>query len=109
MTAGTAVLGAAFITKMLAEERLGYTVRGKVVLITGGSRGLGLLMAREFARRGARVAICARDGAELERARDDLRWRGHKCLALTCDVTDRNQVEDTIDRVRQQLGPSRFS
>ena len=38
-------------------------------------------------------------------ARNDLRWRGHKCLALTCDVTDRNQVQETIEHVRQQLGP----
>ena len=46
-----------------------YSFSGKVVLITGGSRGLGLVMARQLADQGARLALCARDKAELQRAR----------------------------------------
>jgi NAD(P)-dependent dehydrogenase (short-subunit alcohol dehydrogenase family) len=79
-------------------------VRGKAVFITGGSRGLGLVLAREFAKRGAEVAICARDSAELERAQADLRQRGHRAEAFTCDVTDREQVSNTIEAVRQKFG-----
>ena len=45
-----------------------YDLRGRVVLITGGSRGLGLLLAREYAQRGARLVLVARDGDTLERA-----------------------------------------
>src|SRR5687768_13640627 len=61
--------------------------RGKVVLITGGSRGLGLVLARQFAEEGARLAICARDPEELTRAVDDLAARGAEVLAVPCDVT----------------------
>ncbi|MBD2465664.1 SDR family NAD(P)-dependent oxidoreductase [Oscillatoria sp. FACHB-1407] len=61
-----------------------YDLRRKTVLITGGSRGLGLVMARQLVDAGARVAICARDEAELERARTDLEQRGGTVVALTC-------------------------
>jgi short-subunit dehydrogenase len=53
-----------------------FSFRGKAVLITGGSRGLGLVLARKLARERARIAIVARDEAELERAKTDLRRRG---------------------------------
>lgn len=78
--------------------------RGKTVLITGGSRGLGLLLARRFAAQGARVAICARDGDEVERAVHDLlRW-GAEGMGLVCDVTDRLQVERTVQAVAARWG-----
>jgi NAD(P)-dependent dehydrogenase (short-subunit alcohol dehydrogenase family) len=61
------------------------------VLITGGSRGLGLLLSREFARRGARLVITARDPGELERAERELRCTGADVLAYPCDIS--NSVE----------------
>ena len=61
-------VGALFATRALLRRVRDYDLRGKSVLITGGSRGLGLVMAREFINEGARVCICARDPAELERA-----------------------------------------
>jgi NAD(P)-dependent dehydrogenase (short-subunit alcohol dehydrogenase family) len=81
-----------------------YDFRDKVVLITGGSRGLGLILARELLREGARVAVCARDELELERARRDL---GHhdRVLTVPCDVTNRAQVEDMVRVVREDCGP----
>jgi len=80
-----------------------YDLRDKVVLITGGSRGLGLVMARELLREGARVAICARDELELERARGDLAHHDH-VLAMPCDVTDKAQVQDMVRLVREHFG-----
>ena len=74
-------------------------------LITGGSRGLGLLVARELTREGARVAITARDAATLTRAREDLAGQGATVLALTCDVTDREAVERLVRETTQRLGP----
>jgi len=79
-------------------------LNGKAVVITGGSRGLGLVMAREFLAKGARVALCARDEAELDRAAADLRRRAGDVLALPCDVTDQAQVEQTVRQVESRLG-----
>ena len=70
----------------------------KVVLITGGSRGLGLVLARDFIREGARVAICARDVDELERARQQLSPEG-QVLAVQCDITDPDDVHRMVQTV----------
>ncbi|MGQ0815222.1 MAG: SDR family NAD(P)-dependent oxidoreductase [Gemmatimonadota bacterium] len=80
------------------------SLRGDVVLITGGSRGLGLLLARQFAASGCHVIICARDAKELAQARIDLERRGARVLALTCDVADRTQVNELIARATEHLG-----
>jgi len=80
-----------------------YDFHDKVVLITGGSRGLGLVMARELLHEGARVAICARDELELERARQDLAYPD-RVLIVPCDVTDRAQVQDMVRLVRERFG-----
>ena len=77
---------------------------GKTVLITGGSRGLGLVLARRFAEHGANVAVCARDEEELNRARADLRGYGVDVLAVQCDVTVREQVEGMIDGLTRHFG-----
>jgi NAD(P)-dependent dehydrogenase (short-subunit alcohol dehydrogenase family) len=81
-----------------------YDLRGKAVLITGGSRGLGLVLARQLVAEGARVAICARDESELDRAFHDLSRRGGHVLAVRCDVTERAQVERLIRIVEERFG-----
>ncbi len=93
---------------MLARAALRHSrridLRDKVVVITGGSRGLGLVLARELVRKGARVALCARDAAELERARVELTILGGKVFADTCDVTDRDDISRFLVEVRDELG-----
>jgi NAD(P)-dependent dehydrogenase (short-subunit alcohol dehydrogenase family) len=88
----------------LLQRRRMMDLTGQAVLITGGSRGLGLLMAREFAREGCRVAICARDTRELDAAVADLRGRGTEVLALRCDVSDRAEVARTVREVTDRFG-----
>jgi NAD(P)-dependent dehydrogenase (short-subunit alcohol dehydrogenase family) len=90
---------------MLTHRARPYDLRGKTVLITGGSRGLGLILAREVGRAGGRVAICGRDAATLDRARDDLHRRGTAALAVPCDVTVRAEVDALVRQVRDRLGP----
>jgi short-subunit dehydrogenase len=85
------------------RERI-YELQGKTILITGGSRGLGLVMARQLVEAGARLAVCARDEAELARARTELEQRGGEVFALTCDVTDQAQVEQMVQQVRDRFG-----
>jgi len=77
---------------------------GQVALVTGGSRGLGLLLAREFAREGCKVVICARDGEELARAATALREDGAEVLPLTCDVSDEGQVIAMIAEATRHYG-----
>jgi len=79
-------------------------LRGRTVLITGGSRGLGLALAEEFAHAGSKIAICARDEQELLRARQHLERLGVEVCAVTCDVSKPDEVEHLISSVRQQLG-----
>lgn len=96
--------GALMLARAAFKKLNDYDLRGKSVLITGGSRGLGLVMAREFALEGALVAICARDVEELERARADLAKRGARVLAVPCDVTERAQVNELVKVVRDHFG-----
>jgi len=86
--------------KMRRDARLD----GQVALITGGSRGLGLALAREFAAHGCKLAICARNVEQLERAREDLRQRGADVLAVPCDITEREQVDALVQRVSHHFG-----
>jgi len=80
-----------------------YRLQDRVVVITGGSRGLGLALARVFLRRGAKVALLARDPEALERARQLLAGMG-TVFVRPCDVRDEKQVSEAIRDVRQELG-----
>ncbi|HEX8913068.1 MAG TPA: SDR family NAD(P)-dependent oxidoreductase [Humisphaera sp.] len=96
---------AAFLAgRHLVRQSRRFDLAGRNVLVTGGSRGLGLLLAHEFAGRGARVAICARDGDELERARRQLAERGHDVWIGTCDLTKPEEIADLIGRLTAERG-----
>src|SRR5437763_2591887 len=82
-----------------------YDFHGKVVLVTGGSRGLGLVLARQLAEQGARVAICARDEDELRRAADDVARHGERPLAARCEGSDAGQVREVGARVNAARRP----
>ena len=86
-------------------RRPSLNLHGKLVLITGGSRGLGLQLAREFGGQGATVAICARNEDELKLAAMNLSGRGIRAHPVVCDVADREQVESMIGKVRRIAGP----
>lgn len=101
--AGAAV-GGLLLARTLLRRVCAYDLTGKTVLITGGSRGLGLVLAREFAKEGARLAICARDPRELERARADLAARGAEVLAFPCDVSEREQVRELVRLTVKRFG-----
>lgn len=88
----------------LATRGRRYSLQGKVVVLTGGSRGLGLLMARQFAAEGARLALVARNGPALERAAGELRRLGAEVLTLPADVGDRLQMEDALDVTVRHFG-----
>lgn len=78
---------------------------GQVVVVCGGSRGLGLALAKCLARGRARVAICARSPEELTRARDELAAFDVPVLAAVCDLTNEVATRAFMELVRHELGP----
>ena len=104
LVAAAAMAGTYAATAAVRRSRH-FDLRGKVALVTGGSRGLGLEIARQLAAAGARVAVCARDEAELRDAADDIRGRGGEVFAMTADVTSDADVASLIEAVRSELGP----
>jgi NAD(P)-dependent dehydrogenase (short-subunit alcohol dehydrogenase family) len=102
-------LGTVALAATLWGNRRGsYDLNGRVVLITGGSRGLGLVLARQAVAEGARVAICARDEAELARARQDLLMAGaaeSDVLTVARDITNETEVRTMVAEVEKRLGP----
>ena len=92
--------GAAVAAARLARARHAISFAGRVVVITGGSRGLGLVMARLFVDEGARVVLLARDPGELARAREELEARGRgEVMTLRCDVRRRADVRAAVDAI----------
>lgn len=96
---GIGLAGRAALRRIRAAD-----LHGQVALVTGGSRGLGLLLARELAREGCRLVICARDEAELARAEAELTASGAEVLAVPCDVANQSQVEQMVARAVERFG-----
>ncbi len=99
-----AALAGIAITREMLQRRKMIDLRGKVVLITGSSRGLGLALAKEFAAEGAKLILCARDEDELNRARMGLAEQGADVLTLVCDVTDQTAAQRTIEQAIGHYG-----
>lgn len=104
LIAGAAGVGGWLAAKMLLRQARWFEFENKVVLIMGGSRGLGLVLARHLVDRGAKVAITARTAADLQAAEEELRQRGGDVESFECDVRDRDQVEHVVRQVLNNHG-----
>ena len=106
MLAIGAVGAGVIVAAQMWRRRDPYDFGGKSVLITGGSRGLGLVMARELAGEGARLTLVARDEAELQRAVDDIETRQPfaEVLAAPADIRARYQAERAIAMAVERFG-----
>lgn len=93
--------GAAILAARTARARRAIDFGGRNVIIAGGSRGLGLILARKLAAEGARLCLLARDVRELERAKAlvEAETRGAQVLTVRCDVRRRGDVRAAIARV----------
>ena len=78
---------------------------GKVVLITGGSKGIGFACAKAFASEGAKVAIVSRDAANLARAREQLASAGYHVHLARADLHEAHSAEDVVEEASAALGP----
>ncbi|MET0594448.1 MAG: SDR family oxidoreductase [Polyangiaceae bacterium] len=97
---GAAVVAASAAGTMIAARLRRGSLRGKTALITGGSRGLGLLIAEELAERGARIVISSRDEEQLARARMRLQKHGVQVLAVRADLERRSDVHHLAAEAR---------
>lgn len=79
-------------------------VRDKVVLITGGSAGIGLATARRFARAGAKLALVARTADTLQKLAGELKEQGSEVIALPADVSDPKQMQQAIADTLSRFG-----
>jgi NAD(P)-dependent dehydrogenase (short-subunit alcohol dehydrogenase family) len=86
------------------DRSLGGAVRGKVVLVTGGSSGIGRATAMRVADSGGRVLIVARDPQKLEAARAAIAENGGDVHAYSCDLTDAAAVRTLVERVLAEHG-----
>jgi NAD(P)-dependent dehydrogenase (short-subunit alcohol dehydrogenase family) len=103
--AATAIgVGAALLARAALRRSHSMDFRDRVVLITGGSRGLGFVLARQLAGEGARVALLARTADDLESAAAKLREEGADVLTIPCDVGNREQASDAVGRVLERFG-----
>jgi len=82
-----------------SRQRRCMEFHGKSVVITGGSRGLGLELARGFAAEGANIVLLARDKQQLAEAERELQRFGVRVAAFSCDVTNHDQVLKTVAEV----------
>src|SRR6059036_2924708 len=102
LLAGALLFVAWAIARVIRTHR--FSLRDKVVLITGGSRGLGLVLARQICTAGGKVALIARDADELGRAKADLARRGGAVLTIQCDLLDAAQIEAAVRQIIDRLG-----
>jgi NAD(P)-dependent dehydrogenase (short-subunit alcohol dehydrogenase family) len=93
------LVGGAILLRRAWRSRRAIDFSGTTVVIVGGSRGLGLVIARELASEGAHLVLVARNAEELERARIDLEHRGVQAFTCVCDIRNRKEVYDTVERI----------
>jgi NAD(P)-dependent dehydrogenase (short-subunit alcohol dehydrogenase family) len=102
LLAGALLIVAWLIRRVVRTAR--YSLRDKVALITGGSRGLGLVLARHICAQGGSVALIARDPEELARAESDLAPRGGVVLTIECDLLDASQIQSAVRQIIDRFG-----
>jgi len=95
-------IGSALASRYFWSRAHQYDVRGKTVVVSGGTRGLGYLLAREFGRRGAHVFVFSRSDDEITRAVAKLRAERLQADGLRCDVRDPNDVAGAVSTIAQR-------
>jgi NAD(P)-dependent dehydrogenase (short-subunit alcohol dehydrogenase family) len=94
----------AWAVKTSREHKRWFSYAGRTIIVTGGSRGLGLVLARQLVDRGARVVIAARTKKDLDAAQQELEKRGGEVLSVPCDVTSAKQVRELVEATIERFG-----
>lgn len=99
-----AAVGAAYAARTLLRGSRSFDYKGKVVVLTGGSRGLGLVLARQLAAQGAKLALLSRDELKLREAARQLQSSNAEVSYHVCDVRNEAQVRSAIRSVVARFG-----
>src|SRR5437870_8581026 len=102
LLAGALLFVAWAIARVIRTHR--FSLRDRVVLITRGSRGIGLVLARQICAAGGKVALIARDADELARAKADLAPRGGAVLTVQSDLLDAGQIRSAVRQIIDRFG-----
>src|SRR5688572_19581273 len=81
-----------------------YDFKGQVALVTGAAKGMGLTTARMFAQSGAAVALADQDGDLAAKEAERIVHEGGTAIGIACDVADRAQVAEMVDRTVAEYG-----
>jgi len=84
--------------------KVSFSVKGKVAIVTGGSKGIGRAIALTFAEHGADVAIAARGREALEKTRAEVEATGQRCIALSANMADENEWKRLVDETIAAFG-----
>jgi NAD(P)-dependent dehydrogenase (short-subunit alcohol dehydrogenase family) len=79
-----------------------FDLSGKVVVVTGSTRGIGLAIAQQCAKRGARVVISSRKADACERVRDEIRASGGEAISVPCNIGEKSQLQALVDATLAQ-------
>ena len=97
------VMASALVASLRWKVKMSDT-QSRVVVVTGGTAGVGRAVAREFAKKRARVAVIGRDLGRLEATRRDIEELGGTALPVQADMADPAQVEEAAAKVERELG-----
>ena len=81
-----------------------FNLKGRVVVVSGASSGLGAQMAKGYAKQGADLVITARRIEKLEKLAEEIRKMGVKCLPIKCDVTNVEDVNNAAKKAEEEFG-----
>lgn len=90
---------------MTNREKVAQEFGGRNLIITGAAGDIGKTVAHHMGSLGAAIGLVDIDGAKLSQVRAELEAKGIRCVAVTCDVTQAEQVRDAIGQVSKELGP----
>src|SRR3954471_20573227 len=90
--------------KQRGNNKMQITMKDRVAVVTGGSKGIGIAVARRFAESGAKVAILARGATDLKAARETLAKDGLQVQDYVCDVAKATEISATYDKIVKDLG-----
>lgn len=97
-------LGVLAVARAVYRHVTSMDFKDKVVLITGGSRGLGLEIARILVHKGAKIALCARSGEQLDNAARELRGNGAEVITVEADLSDPKAAPQVVGKVIDRYG-----